>query len=530
MDAEARPRAFVRGDIDGFVGLALDNLIQLLVITGLCGGLLGFGPELLFGRVLPGAAVSILVGNLYYAWQAWQVAEREGRDDVTALPYGINTPSLFAYVFLVMLPAKFAAEAAGADAVEAATVAWRAGLAACFGSAVLEFAGAFVADWIRARTPRAALLSSLAGIAVSFIALGFFFKAFGAPEVGLVTFIVVLVGYFGGVRFAGGLPAGFVAVVLGSILAWGTGLVDASPQAWGAAREAVGWHVPVPVLEDLWIGLSAGGGLAWLSVVVPMGIVNVVGSLQNMESAEAAGDRFPVRSSLAANGLGSLAAAMFGSCFPTTIYIGHPGWKAMGARIGYSVLGGAFMTVLCLSGAVGVVSLLVPIEAGMAIVLWIGIIIVAQSFQATDSRHAPAVAVGLLPGIAAWGVLMLKTGLRAGGVGAPGGPTFGPQLEATLSAFDVSARGAFALEQGFLVTAMVLAAVTTEIIDRRFRVAALWCAAAAALAWVGLIHAYAYTPGDVVVAVAWGAGASWSTAYLAAALFLWLVPLFARDQ
>ena len=101
-------RWLVRGDIDGFFGLALDNLVQLLVLSSLCLGVLGFPAELVFGRVLPGAAVSLLIGNLFYAWQAQQLARREQRTDVCALPYGINTVSLFAYVFLVMLPAKLA--------------------------------------------------------------------------------------------------------------------------------------------------------------------------------------------------------------------------------------------------------------------------------------------------------------------------------------------------------------------------------------------------------------------------------------
>ncbi len=44
-----------RGDVDGFFGLALDNLVQLLLIDALCRLVLGFPPELLYGRVLPGA-------------------------------------------------------------------------------------------------------------------------------------------------------------------------------------------------------------------------------------------------------------------------------------------------------------------------------------------------------------------------------------------------------------------------------------------------------------------------------------------
>src|SRR5689334_15314445 len=69
-------RWFVRGDIDGFFGLALDNLVQLLLIDTLCRFVLGFPPELVYGRVLPGAAVSILVGNVFYAYQAKKLAER----------------------------------------------------------------------------------------------------------------------------------------------------------------------------------------------------------------------------------------------------------------------------------------------------------------------------------------------------------------------------------------------------------------------------------------------------------------------
>ena len=522
-------RWFVRGDVDGFFGLALDNLVQLLVIVGLCRSVLGFGDDLLFGRVLPGAAVSVLVGNVFYSWQAARLARSTGHRDITALPYGINTVSLFAYVFLVMLPAKLVAQAGGLSPDAAAEVAWRAGLAACFGSGLLECLGAFVAEAIRRRTPRAAMLSSLAGIAVSFIALGFFFKAWASPLVGIPTLVIVLVAYFGRMRFVGGLPGGLVAVVVGALLCHATGLAGGNSEAWAAAASNVGLRLPVPVLGDLVRALGEGSLVTYLSVIVPMGVVNVVGSLQNIESAAASGDEFDTRSSLLANGLGTLAASAFGSCFPTTIYIGHPGWKAMGARIGYSILGGAFATVLCLTGTIGLLALAVPVEAGMAIVLWIGIVIVAQAFEATPRRHAAAVAIGLLPGIAAWGTLMLKTGLRAGGVGMPGGAPFSSALEGSLLAFDVAGRGALALEQGFIFTAMILAAATAEIIDRHFERAAVWCFAASALSFVGLMHAYLWTPGDTVVALGLGTGATWAGAYFVSGVFLMLVPRLATE-
>jgi len=482
-------RLFVRGDVDGFFGLAIDNLVQLLLIDALCRGVLGFPAELVYGRILPGVAVSLLIGNLFYARQALLLGRKLGRTDVCALPYGINTVSLFAYVFLVMLPAKLAAEAAGA--ADPARVAWQAGLAACVGSGLIELSGAFFAERLRKATPRAALLGTLAGIALTFISIGFLFRAYARPLVGLSTLAIVLLVYFGRRRFRGGLPGGLVAVLLGTLFAWIEGYAPVGMRPdFGLA-----FHPPIPIFGDLLAALS-GQSLAYVSVILPMGLFNLIGSLQNIESAEAAGDSFPTRPSLAANGIGTLAAALFGSCFPTTIYIGHPGWKGMGARAGYSVLNAAFFTLVCFTGTLAWIAWAVPIDAGMAIVLWIGIVITAQAFEATPLKHAPAVVVGLLPGVAAWGALLLKNGLRAAGMGTPGGEAFGPQLIDRLLVSDTWAQGVFALEQGFILTSMILAAATAEVIDQKFTRAAGWCFAGAALAATGLVHSFRFTPAD----------------------------------
>jgi len=496
-------RAFVRGDIDGFFGLALDNLVQLLLIDALCRGVLGFPPEILYGRVLPGAAVSLLIGNLWYARQALRLAAATGRTDVCALPYGINTVSLFGHVFLVMVPAKLAAVAAGHP--DPVRVAWQAGLLATVGSGLIETGGAFVAGRIRRATPRAALLATLAGIALTFISLGFLFRTYARPIVGLTTLAIVLLTYFGRVRFRGGIPGGLVAVALGTLLAWITGIAPTGAPPAGAAL-----HLPVPVLGDLVEALRSGLLLPYVSVILPMGLFNVMGSLQNLESAEAAGDGYETRPSLLANGIGSLAAALFGSPFPTTIYIGHPGWKALGARAGYSTLNAVFVSVLCLTGTLAHLAWAIPIDAGMAIVLWIGMVITAQAFQVTPRAHAPAVVVGILPGVATWGALLAKNGLRAAGAGTPERP-FTPALLDAFRGSDTWIHGAFALEQGFIFTAMLLAAATTCVIERRFRAASVWCFTAAALSAAGLMHSYRWTPGDTAVALspAW----PWATGY-----------------
>ena len=285
-------RWIVRGDVDGFFGLALDNLVQLLLIDTLCRGVLGFPPELVYGRVLPAAALSILVGNVCYAIQARRLAERTGRHDVCALPYGINTVSLFAHVFLVMLPAKALAERAGAADPVARRLAGGAARDVRV-RASSSSAAAFVAERVRKATPRAALLSTLAGIALSFISLGFLFRTFAHPVIGLTTLAIVMLTYFGRVRFKGHLPGGVVAVGVGTLIAWMTGLAPVGTQPAAAAL-----HLPVPVFGDLFASLGGGHLVPYLSVIVAMSLFNVLGSLQNIESAEAAGDAYDTRSSL----------------------------------------------------------------------------------------------------------------------------------------------------------------------------------------------------------------------------------------
>ena len=481
----------VRGDVDGFFGLALDNLVQLLLIETLCQFVLGFPPDLIYGRVLPGAAVSILVGNVFYAFQARKLAERTGRTDVCALPYGINTVSLIAHVFLVMLPAKALATRIGAH--DPSRIAWQAGLFATLCSGIIELGLAFVAERVRKVTPRAALLSTLAGIALGFISLGFLFRSFARPIVGLATFGIVMLTYFGGVRFKGRIPGGVVAVGLGTLLSWVIGI---APVGEHPAMPSL--HLPVPVVGDLLAGSRGGNLLPYLSVIIAMGLFNVLGSLQNIESAEAAGDSYDTRSSLMANGTGSIAAALFGSAFPTTIYIGHPGWKALGARAGYSVLNGAFVTIICVTGTLAWIAWAIPIDAGMAIVLWIGIVITAQAFQTTPRAHAPAVVVGMLPALGAWGAAMAKSGLRAAGLGGAAVP-FSAALIAEFAKSDVWIHGAFSLEQGFLFTAMLLSAATVAIIERKWFAAARWCAVAALLSAAGLMHSYQWTSNDTVL-------------------------------
>lgn len=499
----------VKGDLDGFFGLAVDNLVQVLVIVALCTKICGFSESLIYTRVLPGIAVSLLIGNIYYALHAMWIARRDGNATCTALPYGINTPSVFAYILFILAPV-YARYSPTLGPEAAGDLAWKLGLLACIGSGIIEFLGAFIGGWIRRVTPRAALLSALAAIGVIFIASPFAFQIFERPLIAIIPMFVVLIGYFARVRFPLGLPSGFVAVIIGAILAWTIPLaVGPRVMDFESVKLSAHWiatsvdalKMPTLCWNEILELLQNDKELllSFLGVIVPMGLINAIGSLQNIESAEAAGDKFSTGPCMAVNGIGSIAAGLFGSCFPTTIYIGHPGWKALGARYWYSIINGVFFTLIFLLGLGAVVVSIVPMEAGIAIVMWIGIIITAQSYEAVPKRHYPAVAIAFFPAVAMMAVFVLPQVLR--GVGAEHGilqmmHMHGANLD-TIRTDDWWPSGIFALagaNSGFIITCIFISAISAFLIDRRFKTAGVWCILAAAVTLMGFQHAYRVEP------------------------------------
>jgi len=416
---------------------------------------------------------------------------------VTALPFGINTVSLLAFIFLVMGPVYYE--------TGDSTLAWKVGLAACFISGLIETAGAFFGDWLKRNTPRTALLSALAGVALSFMVLGFSIQIFSQPLVAVIPMMLILIVYGARVKLPLRLPGGLVAILIGVGMAWGLKALGFLQLEF--YRESFVWqfNLPLPALKELMAILLNPHGWSYVAVVAPIGLFNVVSSIQNLESAEAAGDSFPTRPSLLVNGATTLLAAALGSPFPTTIYLGHPGWKAMGARNGYSALNGAVIMLLCLVGGITALLRVVPMEATLGILIWIGLVIVAQAFQETDRRHAIAVVMGLIPALAAWVLHIVETTLRAAGTNLYDAfEQFGAELYI---------GGIISLYQGFLLIGMIFAAIMTHIIDRQFFKAAVWSFVAALLSAVGLIHAYQLTPTGIQNYFHWPAAPLFAAVY-----------------
>jgi AGZA family xanthine/uracil permease-like MFS transporter len=470
MKSNKRTALWVPGDWNGFFGLGTNSLLNILVMTGLLLGVVQLPTGLVFGRVLPAVGLMLCIGNFYYAYMARKLGVATGRGDVTALPSGPSVPHMFIVVFAIMLPVRLQT----GDPI----LAWHAGLAWVFIEGLVLFVGAFVAPWVRKVTPRAALLGTLAGVSIAFIALNPAMKMYLTPIIGLVALVIVLGGWFADVKYPLGIPAGLVAVGVGAAIGWITGRMDVA--AIGASFEHLGVHIPLPAFKELFNGLSRVAPL--LVTAIPFGVYDFIEAMDNVESAAAAGDEYNLREVLIVEGIASSIGTILGSPFANAVYIGHPGWKKVGGRIGYSIATGFLVFGVTVLGVVPFLLSIIPLEAILPILLYIGALIGAQAFQATPRSHAPAVVIALVPHFAAWGITQVNGVLSAAGL------TVEAVGLGALADSGVLYRGLEMLGGGAIVTGLVLGAVVVFLIDGKPIPAAAYAGAGAVLSFFGFMH------------------------------------------
>ena len=399
-----KPALWTPGDWNALFGFGTNILVNMLVLTGLLRFVLKMPDSIVFGRILPALGLMMCLSTFYYAYLAYKLAQKTGRSDVCALPSGVSVPHMFIVTFVIMLPITLKT----GDPIKG----WSAGLVWVFFQSFILMIGGFIAPYIRKITPRAALLGTLAGVSVTFISMRPALEMYMTPQIGLVCFAIILVSWFGGVKYWKGMPAGLVAIAVGMVIAWGSnlfglGLGGLSLKGVGDAFANFGFSVPLPAIGHVFSGFEFLGII--LVTAIPFGIYDLVEAMDNVESAEAAGDEYPTTRVLTADGVVSLIGCLMGNPFINAVYIGHPGWKAMGGRIGYSAATGIMVVLLSWFGIISVLLALVPVVAISPILLYIGMLIGAQAFQTTPVKHAPAVVLALTPHLAAWAKLQIDT-------------------------------------------------------------------------------------------------------------------------
>jgi len=489
--ADFKPVLWTPGDWNAFFGFGTNILVNMLVLTGLLRFVLKMPDSLVFGRILPALGLMMCLSTFYYAWLAYRLAQKTGRSDVCALPSGVSVPHMFIVTFVIMLPITIKT----GDPLKG----WSAGLVWVFFQSFILMIGGFIAPFIRRITPRAALLGTLAGVSVTFISMRPALEMYMTPQIGLVCFAIILVSWFGGVKYPRGIPAGLVAIAVGMIIAWGSnlfglGLGGLSVKGLGDAFASFGFSVPIPAVGQVFSGFEFLGVI--LVTAIPFGIYDLVEAMDNVESAEAAGDEYPTTRVLTADGVVSLIGCLMGNPFINAVYIGHPGWKAMGGRIGYSAATGLMVVVLSWFGIISVLLALVPVVAISPILLYIGMLIGAQAFQTTPAKHAPAIVLALTPHLAAWAKLQIDTMLGStmaaaqsvGGLAADKVDAVKTAAIAALPQQGVLYHGLEVMGGGSILAGLILGAIGVFVIERDFTKAAAFALAGAIMTYFGFMH------------------------------------------
>ncbi|MCD0449550.1 solute carrier family 23 protein [Actinocorallia sp. API 0066] len=462
---------WVAGDTNAFFGLGFNVMVNVLVLTGLCLGVVNIPGSDVYGVILPALGIQMLIGNVYYTYLARRLAAREGRTDVCAMPYGPSVPHMFIVTFVIMLPIYLATK----DPL----AAWAAGLAWSLIIGLIVILGAFVGPYIRKYTPQAAMLGTLAGISIAFISMRPTGQMFEAAWIALPVLVILLIGFFTDLKLPFGLPVGLAALLVGTAIGWAGGYME--PANVTAAAKDIAIGLPTLQIDLLMDGLKEVSPL--LATAIPLGIYNFTEGMTNVESAAVAGDEYNLRAVLLADGLGAVVGAGLGSPFPPAVYIGHPGWKAAGGRSSYSLATGVVIALFCFLGFFALLGALLPTPAIVPILLYIGLLIGAQAFQEVPKAHAIAVVMALLPNVASWAVGQMDNVLSAAGTSAH---ELGYDA---LAGAGVVYEGLKLLGGGAILAGLVLGAIVAFIIDRRFVWAAGYAGAGAVLSFIGLVHA-----------------------------------------
>ncbi|RCW62478.1 hypothetical protein [Halanaerobium sp. ST460_2HS_T2] len=494
---------FVKGDLNGFFGLFTNVLTNFLAAIGLLVFAINMPDDIVYGNIVPGTAVAIGLGGIILAYQAKKLSLEEERNNVTAMPYGLSVPHYFVVAFAVMLPVYLNTN----DWV----LAWSVGMSWNLIQGAIMTIGAFVGPYIQKYVPRAAMLGSLAGLALTFIAMNPIGEVFTTPYIGLLTFAIVIVGWFARQKFPGNIPAGLMAIIIGTVVAWLSGYMSVAE-----VQEAVGgFRIAMP---KFFLGNLVNGFeylAPFLPAAIPLAIYDFLESLDNLESAEVAGDVYQTGKAMLVPGLLTLLGAVLGSPFPTILYIGHPGWKEAGARVGYSLATGACILGVALLGLLPLVLTIIPLVALLPILIYIAMVIGSQAFAATEKRHMPALILAFMPFVANFVITQIDNALNAAGVDLA---ELGTQ---TLIDAGIPYTGWETLGAGNILVGMMLASIVIFIIDRKFKVASAYSLVTAILSFFGFIHASK---------ISFGSAPMVALGYFLVAVFLYLMEFYNPEK
>jgi adenine/guanine/hypoxanthine permease len=481
--------ALSRGDLDTTIAQVGFNLAQMVIPVFL---LLPVGISAGFSvtHLLPGYALGFLIGSFGLVGLAVRLANREKRADVTSHVYGNNVPAIIAYTLSIMLPVYLESHDANR--------AWEIGAAAVVWTGVIKLAAAPFARVFRKFIPIPAAMTVFGAAMYSYLALVLLQRVFDQPLVGLIALAIIFTSVLAGIPITRWrIPPFIAAWIVPLAVALAIGYVHPT---WSGLTFQFPFATTPEPLRAMTLALP------YLSVIAPIAIYQVLQDIASVAGAAAAGDDYDARAVLACDAIGTIVCGLAGSVITPVIYAMHPPYKAVGARISFAFWTPLLFLAIVASGLTIFVAQLFPWPILAAIIAYVSIGVGMATLRRVDPKY--------------WGVVLLGFVLPAGAVVATALNSALPALR--LSAADATVQAALnrsiywssvlGLGNGFLFLVLIVASVITELIDRRFHRAAIWCVVASVFSWFGLMHS---------ALMRWGAQPQYALGWLAAAVIVY---------
>lgn len=382
-----KERYFGQGELDAFFGLFGDVFSKIAAIVALLYFEAGFPIEIVMGKIIPGVGLASIMGSIVCFYEAYELNKKEKRFDVTAEPFGIGAGQVFAWILLILIPIY--------KATGDANLAWQVGIAGCFIGGIIEVIGAFIAKYIKKWLPVSALMGNMAASALIWLSFNGFVVAFQLPKISVIPLFLVFITFKFNKRIIKKVPNNLLILIIGVLIAWGTGFK--SVQDVKNSLQYFRFYPPSLSIKDIFIGIKEIK--PYLSIIVPLQISNFLTTLQAVESAAMVGDRYPVKRCMIFDGLSTILGSLFGNPFPTTMYLGHPGWKKIGARSAYALMM-ALTYITCFLGLPLFLLSIVPYEVIIVLLIFVGITVSIEVVDYLDKEMSGVIFLSLFPFIA----------------------------------------------------------------------------------------------------------------------------------
>ncbi|WP_417450667.1 hypothetical protein [Kordiimonas sp.] len=472
----AAPSSQFSADLNAGVAFFLDVTVNMFVLASVLMGAFNFPAEHIFGRIIPGAIVGIIFGNLVFSWLTKKTVKETGNPALTSIPLGMDLPTLFGMCFFIIGPTYAGnVEALGVEA--AADKAWILGMAATIWMAAIKFGLSYFGRAMQQQLPQMALVGAMAGVATVWLGAEAIYGIFALPEVGIVSLVIMAFALIAGHRLPFNMPGSILAIVAGTVLYYILAFAGAGEDY--VVNVAVDFRPVLPLPTLAGYSNVLGDVTNYLGIILPFALLIAASAVNVVAGARITGDNFDAGKVVRLDAAATAVSALFGGVVQTTPYFGHATYKRMGARTGYALGATAVVTVIGFLGIIEVAAQLIPEGVLKPILVVVASDILRLAFTGGDARHAPALLFATVPAILNYAHTKVSD-------------LYGKVAHLTDGVLGVDWMAGYmllgAMARGYILTSLIWGAMVVWIIDRKMVRAALAAFAAAVCTEFGIIH------------------------------------------